>query len=220
MMDEDENSEDTSSKDSPEEPSDEPDTEPKETGEGGEEQITATQAYELARSLQKGYTLTRQDMAEIRTNQAQIQEALEKIQKSSDTGFGAEDEEPLTVSKFLVLQQKQQQQAKEEDRKINQRIETQLTELRAQGIIKDNKEEEEILNFAVKKKITDLSQAAERWSEIQTAKKEGLKEGAKGKVRQEAGSKIGTSQKTKTDREKGFDYDEIATKNIEDFAEE
>jgi len=192
-----------------EEPSEEPETEP----------ITADKAYELARAVQKGYTTTRQDMALITENQEKIQQALEEIKKGKADEFGGGEEEPLTVKKFLNLQEQQRQTKTAEDKKINRRINSQLSDLRVQGIIKTEEDEEALLNFAVKRKITNLSDAASRWNEIKEAKKEGMKEGLKGKVKADAGSKVGTSQKTGT-KEQGFDYGEIAGKSIDEIAEE
>ena len=190
-----------------------------EPAEPEKEPATAESAMALAQALQKGYTLTRQDIAAIRENQEKIQEALEEIRKGEVDEFGAGEEEPLTVKKFLDLQSQQRKTKEAEDIKLNQKIDRQLDELRFQGVIKTEKDEKELLEFAVKRKITSLSDAAARWKELENAKKEGIKEGLKGKVKAEAGSKVGTSQKTGT-KEQGIDYDEIASKDMEDFAQE
>jgi len=94
-----------------------------------------------------------------------------------------------------------------------------LNDLRVQGIIKTEEDEKALMDFAVKKKITNLSEAATRWKEIEDARKEGLKQGLKGKVKVDTGSKIGTSKKTGI-KEQGVDLGEIRSKSIEELAEE
>jgi len=186
-----------------------------------EESITAADAMRFAQNLQKGYTMTRQDMAVIRENQQRIQEALESIKKDREGGDD-EEEEPLTIKKFLNIQEQQRKEKQTEDVRLNQEIDRQLDELRVQGIVKTEEDEKALLDFAVKRKIANLSNAAVQWKEIEDAKKEarkeGLKEGLKGKVKAEAGSKIGTSQKAGT-KEQGIDYDEIASKSIDELAQ-
>ena len=183
-----------------------------------EEPVTADDAMNLAKALQKGYTLNRQEMALYRENQGKIQEALDEIRKGKDE-FGGGEEEPLTVKKFLDLQKQQQQTKEKEDAKLNQKIDSQLSDLRVQGIIKTEEDEKALLDFAVQRKITNLSDAASRWKEIEDAKKEGVKEGLKGKVKVEAGNKVGTSQKTGA-KEQGVDYNEVHDTDMEDLAEE
>ena len=193
-------------------PADQSNTEPE------EEPVTAADAMRLAQNLQKGYTMTRQDMAVMSEGQQKIQEALEKLQAKNDE-FGEGEEEPLTVKKFLSLQAQQQQASTAKEAQLNQRIKNQLNDLRVQGVIKTQEDEDELIKFAVKRKITNLSDAANRWNEIKDAKKAGIKEGLKGKVKVEAGSKIGTSQKSKSS-EQGVDYGEIMSKSMDELAEE
>ena len=186
-----------------------------------EKPVTAEDAMDLAKSLQKGYTLTRQDMSDIRKNQDKIQEALEKLGKKDE--FEDSGDEPLTVKGFLALQKQQQEAKKTEDTKFNQRIERDLDELRFQGVIKTDEDKDELLKFAVKRKITNLSAAAERWQELKNARKEakeeGLKEGLKGKVKADTGANVGTSKKTGT-KEQGVDINEIRNSTLQDLAEE
>jgi len=183
-----------------------------------EESVTAADAMQLAQNLQKGYTMTRQDMAVMSEGQQKIQEALEKLQAKNDE-FGGDEEEPLTVKKFLDLQKQQQQASIAKEAQLNQRIKNQLNDLRVQGTINTQEDEDELLKFAVKRKITNLSDAANRWNEIKDAKRAGVKEGLKGKVKVEAGSKIGTSQKSQSS-EQGINYGEIASKSMDELAAE
>lgn len=187
-----------------------------------EPEITLADTHRLAQALQKGYTMTRQDVAKIRGNIEVIKEALTKIGQKKETDE-FDDEEPLTTKKLLEVLDKREKTAGEKstqsETKLQERITSQLDDLKAQGFIPTKKEEDDLLEFAVKRKITDLAKAYERLQEIRTARKEGIKEGVKGKVKKEAGSKIGTSKKAGP-KEQGFDYQEIAGKDMEELAEE
>ena len=185
--------------------------------ESKKEPDTAGDAMRLAQNLQKGYTMTRQDMALIRENQEKIQEALEKLGRKDD--LDEDQDEPLTVKKYLEMNERQRKAKESDDVRLNQRINRQLDELSVQGIIKTEEDKEALMAFAVKRKITNLSVAATQWKELQDAKKEGIKEGLKSKIKADTGSKVGTSQKTRT-KEQGVDYGEIASKTIEELAEE
>ncbi len=203
----------------PKEPEKEPEEQPEGTTEEPEEpvepeKVTPEQAMDLAKNLQKGYTMTRQEMAEIRQNQEKIQEALEKLGTKKEE-YG-EPEEPLTVSKLLELQKQQKASADKEQAKIDQVIDSQLNDLRIQGVIKTKEDEDKLMNYAVTHKITDLSQAANLMADIDKARKEGQKTAAKSKVKEEAGSQIGTSKRS-TGEQGGVPYEEIAGKDIEDI---
>ena len=205
----------------PKETPEEAEEQPEEQTEGQptepEEPVTPEQAMDLAKNLQKGYTMTRQEMAEIRQNQEKIQEALEKLSTKKDE-YG-ESEEPLTVTKLLELQKQQRAAATKEDAKIDQVIDSQLNDLRVQGTIKTKEDEDKLLNFAVAHKITDLSQAANLMAEVDKARKEGQKTAAKGKAKEEAGSQIGTSKKASTGEQGGVPYEDIANKDIGEILE-
>ena len=200
-----------------------PEPETEESEETEEEPITVDKTYELATALQKGYTLTRQELAEIRRNQEGIQEALTKLNKKDE--FTDEDR-PLTVKEFLKLQEEQRDTKIREDQRINQQIDTQIDELRVRGVIKSKEDEDAVLNYAISEKKQgknkDLITAGLDWQELQEARKEGGKvlAQAKNKVKQEEGSKVGTSQKTKTEREQGVNYEEIHTKSLDELASE
>jgi len=190
-----------------EEPSEEPEKEP----------ITLEKTHALAEALQKGYTLTRQDLSAIKQNIEAVQEALTNLGKKDDYG---EEDQPLTVKTLLKLQNEQKQKDVREQQRVNEMIEGQVNELKARGVIHSKEEEDELMSYAVKHKITDLFRAADIWLELQEAKKIGGKAvaQAKNKVKQEEGSKVGTSQKTKTEAEQGFNYEEIHTKSMDELA--
>lgn len=193
-----------------------------ESEESEESAVTPEQAMELAQALQKGYTVTRQEMAEIRQNQEVIQSALDELSKKKGEEYGENlgDEEPLTVKKLLEIQNQQEAATKKEDVKIDKLIDSQLNDLRVQGTIKTKEDEDKLLNFAVDHKITELSVAANLMAEIKNAKGEEKKVAAKSKVKQEAGSQIGTSKKTETIEQGEIPYEKIAGKSMEDIIEE
>jgi hypothetical protein len=66
-----------------------------------------------------------------------------------------------------------------------------------------------LLTFALKHQQPDLLKAAELFDEIKSAREEGTKEAAKNKVKQEEGSKIGTSSKANTKEQGGVDYQKV-----------
>ena len=195
--------------------SDKPGVQPKESD------ITLEETHTLAKAVQKGYTLTRMQIAKMQENQEAIQATLDELKKEKDeTGF--DEEEPLTVSKFLKLQKDQKTQAETEDKKIKEKIDNSLENLRAEGIIESNDEEKSLLDYAVRHKITDLTRAATQWREWYDEKirNKKIKDKATAKIRGEAGKKIGTSKKTGFRSEGGVDYNEIRNKDISQIAEE
>jgi len=192
-------------------PEEQPEGQPQEP----EEPVTPEQAMDLAKNLQKGYTMTRQELAELRQSQEATQTILEELKKKKPDEYGV-PEEPLTVTKLLELQKQQKAAATKEEAKIDQAIDSQLSDLRIQGVIKTKEDEEKLMNYAVKHKITDLSQAANIMAEVDTARKEGQKTAAKSKVKSDAGSQVGTSKKN-AGEQGGVPYEEIAGKDMEDI---
>ena len=226
-MSKDQDPEETSEEETEEETSEEEEESKEESEEGtpGKQSkkpdITLEETHKLAKAVQKGYTLTRQQIAKMATNQEAIQTALEELKKGKEeTEF--EEEEPLTVSKFLKLQKDQKAQAEAEDKKIKEKIDDALENLRAEGTVQSDDEEKDLLDYAVRHKITDLSRAAGQWREWYDAKAKSkkIKDKAKAEVRGEAGKKVGTSKKTTTEEGGGVDYNEIRNKSIEEIADE
>jgi len=186
-------------------------SEGKQSEETEETAITPDKAYELAQALQKGYTITRQEMAEIRENLNTVQSALSELnkRKQEEQGGYSDEEEPLTVKKLLEMQNQEKAKKQQDDAKIDRIIDSQLADLRVQGKIKTKEDEYKLLNYAVAHKITNLDDASDRMEEVENARKEGRKEAAKGKVKEEAGSQIGTSKKTETGEQGGVPYSEM-----------
>lgn len=185
-----------------------------------EEKITPEQAYELARATQRGFTQTRQDIAEMKRT-------IEGISQKPQGEFAPtpQGQEPQTWGEMkqelrqeLLSTLKQQEEMKfQEDNVIKTRVDNELSDLKFDGRIKTAEDQNELLDYALKHKETNLLKAYERLSEIKEAKKEGMKEGLKGNIKGEAGSIIGTSQKVSTEESKGIPYEEIHGKSLYDL---
>ncbi len=175
-----------------------------------EEPITPEKAYELAQALQKGYTITRQEMSQIRENLEAVQSALAEFREKKKEEYGSsEDDEPLTVKKLLEMQNQEIIKKQQAEAKVDKQIDSQLADLRVQGKIKTKEDEDKLLNYAVAHKIINLIDAAERMEEVENARKEGRKETVKVKVKEEESSKIGTSKKAETGEQEGVPYSEM-----------
>jgi len=162
--------------------------------------------------LQKGYTLTRQELADIKNNLQAITDAI-----NQQTGAQQGEDQFLTVGKLREILNEQAQQEELGKQQAEQYIDNALTQLRAQGIITTKEEEEELIQYAVDKKEPDLFKAADRWQEVKKAREEGKKEYEKTKIKQEEGSKIGTSSKASTSEQGGVDYAKMKSMDFLDF---
>jgi hypothetical protein len=165
-----------------------------------EKEPTLSEVAELAKGLQKGYTLTRQELSDIREN---LQTVVDMANRQ--TGATSVDDEYLTVGKLKEILNEQQQHTETIKQQADTYIESTLANLRAEGIIKSKEDEDTLIRYAIDKKEPDLNKAADRWFEIKQAREEGKKEVAKVKVRQEEGSKVGTSSKASGDEQEGID---------------
>lgn len=194
------------------------DQSPEGQSEETEEPITAERAFELAKGLQKGYTQTRQEISEIRDNIAQVVAAL-----NSQSGATSGDDEYLTVAKakeiFSEALASERNAKTAQEQQANDIIEGNLNSLRAEGIIKSKEDENSLIQYAVDIQETDLIKAARGWQKYNSAKSEGTKEVAGKKIRQEEGSKVGTSSKTTAEGEqdKGVDLLTVRRKGWFDF---
>ena len=170
--------------------------------------ITPERQGELIQALQKGYTLTRQELAEIRDNQTAL---LDSINKKA--GIEPTDDNYLTEKRFNELldarEQKQSQRLEAQNKMALQQIDDTIADLFSDGIITSEKEKDELLQYAVDNKILDLNKAAAKWMKLRESDK--AKETAKTKVKQEEGSKVGTSSKTSEGESRGVNYDKVRT---------
>jgi hypothetical protein len=172
-----------------------------EQSEESKEKPSLEKITELVNALQKGYTQTRQEFAQTR-------EDLEKIANSINSQSGAQsgEEEYLTVGKLKTILAEQGIQQEQRKAQADSYIESTLNQLKAEGKISTKEEEDALLTFALKHQQPDLLKAAELFDEIKSAREEAKKEAAKTKVKQEEGSKIGTSSKATTKEQGGVDY--------------
>ena len=211
----------------PEEEQESPVEEAEETeGEVVEEQSEETtpepapdinEAIRLTKALQKGYTLTRQEQAVIRRNQEEI---LEHLRKKNEPEF--DSDEPMTVGKFQEIMKRQTESSIRDKDNVHKIINSQLDELRAEGVIDTQEEEDELLKYATERGKKDLLSAGRDWQELKEAKKlaEKVKAKARANVKKEAGSKVGTSQKTKTETTGEIPYEDIHGKSMDEILNE
>lgn len=177
------------------------------SGKNSEEAVKETPTLEklaeIVQGLQKGYTLTRQEFAEVKEN---IQSVADSLNEKSGAEQGTD--EYVTVGKLKeVLAEHEQAKSQAQEARIKEadvQIEKTLSELEADGIVNSQKEKDDLLQFAVDNKILDLNKAAAKW--IKEGSSEKNKELAKKGIRQEEGSKVGTSSKTTEEESSGINY--------------
>jgi hypothetical protein len=169
-----------------------------------EDEPTLEKVAELAKGLQKGYTLTRQEISEIKDNLSAIANSM-----NQQTGATPEGDEYVTVGKLREILNQQTYEAEERKARADTYIENALAQLQAQGKLSGKEDEDALLNFALKIKEPDLFKAATLFEEVKEAKDEARKEATKTKVKQEEGSRIGTSSKSGTGEQGGVDYQKM-----------
>lgn len=183
--------------------------------EDNKEEISVERAYQLAKGLQKGYTQNAQELAEIRNNLDSIMTKVNSPKSEFDE-FG--DDDVLTKSQFLKLldsREKANESAKvAESQKWQKIVDSQVANLRIRGVISSDKDEDELLDFATKHKITDLAQAADVWKELKDAK--AAKEKLRTKVRGEEGSRVGTSEKATVGKD-GVSFSQVHSKDWDEL---
>lgn len=184
----------------------------KQSEETKEEPLTLEKVSELAKGLQKGYTLTRQEISEMKDNLSAIVESINK-----QTGSASGDDEYVTTGKLKEILNQQTYEVEERKTRADSYIDNALTQLKTEGKISNKEDEDALLNFALKIKEPDLFKAATLFEEIKEAKDEARKEVAKTKVKQEEGSKIGTSSKSGTGEQGGVDYAKMKKMSWYDF---
>ena len=178
------------------------------------EEITPEKAYDLARGLQKGYTMTRQEISDIRKNLESVSEAVSTLRKGNDDYDFGTGEEPLTKKNLLEILDSREKDKTTESQKWERNVDNQIADLRVKGVISSDKEEEDLLDFAVEHKITDLSLASTFWLELKEARQ--AKEALRTKTRGEAGSKVGTSEKVGS-KEEGVSYSNVHNKDWDEI---
>ena len=181
--------------------------------ETNEEPVTLETVVALVKGLQKGYTLNAQAIADIR--KGNLQPAVDEVNQQAGNQSG--DEEFLTVGSLKKILGEQARNQSLVQQKSQEYIDTTLAQLRANGIVKNDDEEKELIQYAVDKKEPDLLKAADRWNEVKKAKADAKKEAAKTITQQEEGSKVGTSAKTSTKEQGGVNYEDVRNKDFSDI---
>ena len=176
------------------------------------EELTLEKVADLAKGLQKGYTLTRQDIADIKGNLSQITEAI-NVKTGAQTG----EDEYLTVGKLREILSQQNDVQEQRKAQADTYIDNALEQLKVEGKIKTQEDEDELLNYALKIKEPDLLKAAAIYDDIKKARSEGEKNTAKAKAKQEEGSKVGTSSKADTKEQGGVSYSKMKKMSWYDF---
>lgn len=169
-----------------------------------EEPLTPEKMSQIVKGLQKGYTLNAQALSEMRENLSTIVDAINK-----QSGAVSGEEQFLTVGKLKELLQEQSEVQDQRREQADNYIENVLAQMKAEGRISSKEDEDAFLNLALKIKEPDLLKASVAFDEIQKAKESGKKEAAKTKVKQEEGSKVGTSSRTSTGEQGGVDYAKV-----------
>ena len=171
---------------------------------GEPESVPEAPALEpLVKGLQKGYTQTRQDISEIKESLAKISQASERTEEDQD--------EYVTKSSFKSLLGEHEKEKIAENQKINQQIQSAVTDLKEIGVVKNDKEADELMTYAVKNQIPNLYTAAAKWQteKTATAQTDAVRQAAEAKAKQAEGAQVGTSQTTSTPESSGVSYAEI-----------
>jgi len=155
----------------------------------------------LVKGLQKGYTQTRQEIG-------QINEKLDQL-LTSKPDEGAD--EYITKSSFKSLLGEHEKGKIAENQKINQQIQSAVTDLKEIGVVKNDQEADELMTYAVKNQIPNLYTAAAKWQtdKAATASTDAVRQAAETKAKQAEGAQVGTSQTTSTPESSGVSYAEI-----------
>lgn len=168
------------------------------------EEISLEKAYQIAKATQKGYTVQQQELV-------QIKETLQAIADTMNTQSGAArgEEEYVTVGKLREVLSEMRGQEENIKQQANDYVQNMVDSLKAEGVITSKDEEDSLMRFALKIKEPDLKKASAIWQEVQEAKNAGKKETLKKQVRQEEGSKVGTSSKAIGEKQEGVSYKDI-----------
>ena len=170
---------------------------------GEPESVPEAPALEpLVKGLQKGYTQTRQEIG-------QINEKLDQLLTSGKIEEG--QDEYVTKSSFKALLGEHEKGKIAENQKINQQIQSAVTDLKEIGVVKNDKEADELMTYAVKNQIPNLYTAAAKWQteKASVAGTDAVRQAAEIKAKQAEGAQVGTSQTTSTPESSGVSYAEI-----------
>ena len=204
--------------------SEEPDTQDEdtevqeETDETIPEETQDSDPDPLLKGLQKGYTQTRQDMANILERLDKMESnKTAPVKKEDDYAYDYETDKSITPDEVNRIIEEREKAKQAEVAKYQERIDSEINDLKVQGIIKSKEDEDAIVQIALKYKTPDLIVASQIFTEINKAKIERKKVVAKGKAKAELGGKVGTSQKVVAKPTNGVNYNEIHGKGFYDL---
>ena len=187
------------------------------------EKATPERAYELAKGLQKGYTLTRQELAEVRSNLDAVKAAIEESKNKDEFDEFGEGEKPLTKAELLNVLSEWDQKKETAQQQKQAQVDRIIEDLKVEGMVKDDKEADLLIEFVLDsakraglKSVTPdyILSVYPAWEKTKDIKK--LEQEVKTKVKREAGSKVGTSERTNP-TEQGVSYKEIRQKDWDEF---
>jgi hypothetical protein len=168
-----------------------------------ESELKLEDVAQIARATQKGYTVTRQELSQVKD---MVQQILDNSKTKEEDPAASPYVTEQRLKEIFLEVQGQQEQAKQQ---ANSYIENTLEALRVDGTIAPG-DEEPLMQFALRIKEPNLERAAEVWKEVKNEKDQVKNEVAKKQERQQVGSKVGTSSRADGGTEKkGIDYTEI-----------
>ena len=168
------------------------------------ETISIEKLAGLTKDLQKGYTITRQELSDIKENLNAIVNAL-----NQQTGANQGEDLYVTEGRLKEILQEQTDVQEQNKAQADTYIDSALDQLKAQGIVESEADANEIMEYALKIKEPDLLKVGTLWQDIKAARDEGKKEAAKKTAGQQEGSKVGTSSRTPGQESTGVDYGKV-----------
>lgn len=170
---------------------------------------------QMVKNLQKGYTMTRQELSEIKKSLEDLKQAPQGVEPASEPQTWEElKTDLLSELDRRDVAKAQQEIAQRQD--LDNKLQSEIDDLRFSGKISTQAEEEELLKYATdlieSKKLSyipTLHDAHNLLQEKKEAIKQGREEGVKTDVKEEEASKIGKSSKAIGEERTTPSYDEI-----------
>lgn len=158
----------------------------------------------LTKDLQKGYTVTRQELSEIKENLNAIVNAL-----NQQTGASQGEDLYVTEGRLKEILQEQTEVQEQNKAQADTYIDSALDQLKASGIVETEQDANDLMEYALKLHEPDLIKVGTIWKDVKSARDEGKIEAAKKTAGQQEGSKVGTSSRTPGQESTGVDYQKV-----------
>lgn len=182
----------------------------KKPAEASEDQgLNIAEVRQLLAGLQKGYTINRQEMAEIRNLLAEKQAPAEG------------NDEYVTVGKLREIVTEvlnnRDQSVTQAEAQARQMLDDQFNQLVAEGLVKANEREEFFQHGLSIEEFQDMRKVARSFALVRDARvrREAKEAEDKIKEKQEKGSKVGSSEKSSASR--GLSYAQIHRMSMDDI---